>query len=67
MPSPTTGELLSAIRAHCMECSGGCRKQVEQCEIKNCRLYPYRMPDAKPVKKKDSQISFLDMIETKVG
>lgn len=40
---PTPRILLAAIRANCLECSGGSRKQVRNCEIKNCKLWPYRM------------------------
>lgn len=39
---PTPDILLAVIRAHCLECSGGSRKQVQNCEITNCRLWPYR-------------------------
>ena len=39
---PTADELLAAIRAHCMECSGGSRKEVERCNVKSCKLRPYR-------------------------
>lgn len=39
---PTPDILLAVIRAHCLECSGGSRKQVHNCEITNCRLWPYR-------------------------
>ena len=33
---PTPRILLAAIRANCLECSGGSRKQVRNCEIKYC-------------------------------
>lgn len=44
---PTPNILLAVIRAHCLECSGGSRKQVHNCEIKNCRLWPYRKGETK--------------------
>lgn len=34
---------LKAIRAHCIECSGGEKKEVRECPIVRCTLYPYRM------------------------
>lgn len=39
--------LLAVIRAHCLECSGGSRKQVHNCGIKSCQLWPYRKGDAR--------------------
>jgi len=39
---PTADELLAAIRAHCLECSGGSRTEVERCNVKNCKLRQYR-------------------------
>lgn len=58
-------DVLIAIRAHCMECSGGCKKEVENCRIKTCALHPYRSLNAigtenkpKPDKR---QISMFDL------
>lgn len=34
---------IKAIRAHCIECSGGQKKEVRECPIENCSLFPYRM------------------------
>ena len=34
---------LKAIRAKCIECSGGQLAEVRNCVIENCALYPYRM------------------------
>lgn len=42
MRKPETAELLTAIRANCMECSGGSKKEVRYCKITYCKLYPYR-------------------------
>ena len=34
---------MKAIRAHCIECSGGVTKEVKECVIPDCTLYPFRM------------------------
>lgn len=34
---------LKAIRAKCIDCSGGVPKEVRECPIKDCPIYPYRM------------------------
>ena len=34
---------IKAIRAYCIECSGGMTKEVKLCPVENCPLYPYRM------------------------
>lgn len=34
---------LKAIRAKCIDCSGGSEKEVRECVVKNCALFPYRM------------------------
>ena len=33
---------MKAIRAKCLECSGGQFKEVRLCPVKNCPLYEYR-------------------------
>lgn len=33
---------MRAIRANCLECSGGSSNEVKNCVIKNCTLFPYR-------------------------
>ena len=33
----------SAIRAKCVECSGGSLKEVAECRVVKCALYPFRM------------------------
>lgn len=65
---PTPDTLLAVIRAHCLDCSGGSRKQVRNCEITNCRLWPYRERERKPQKKKGKkdgyqQITLFDFME----
>ena len=34
---------VKAIRAKCLDCSNGQQKEVRECSIKKCPLYPYRM------------------------
>jgi hypothetical protein len=38
-----TKKLINAIRAKCLECSGGQRKEVKECPIKTCTLWPFRL------------------------
>jgi len=33
---------LKAIRAKCLECSGGSAAEVKACEAEDCALWPYR-------------------------
>jgi hypothetical protein len=39
----TIRKLLKAIRKNCLECSGGEIRGVEECPMRSCFLYPYRM------------------------
>ena len=34
---------LKAIKKHCLECSGFEKKQVRECAVKDCVLFPYRL------------------------
>jgi hypothetical protein len=34
---------IAAIRAHCIECSGGSRAEVRRCNLLKCPLWPMRM------------------------
>ena len=34
---------IKAIRAKCLDCSGGSAQEVRLCVIPECPLYPYRM------------------------
>ena len=34
---------IKAIRAKCLECSAGQPKEVRECVIQDCPLYPFRM------------------------
>jgi len=35
--------IVRAIRAKCLDCSGGNRAEVERCTVTGCALYPYRL------------------------
>lgn len=63
---PTSNELLIATHKHCLECSGGSRKEVQNCRIKDCNLYPYRQEPTrqreKPIK---GQLTLFDLMKLK--
>jgi len=61
---PTPEELQRAIYQHCLACSGGSRKLLHNCNIKNCNLYPYREPEAKkkPMKVK-GQVNIFELMK----
>ena len=42
---------LSAIKAHCRECSGGIIDEHKNCPVTTCFLHPYRM-GTNPFRKK---------------
>lgn len=35
--------VLKAIRAKCLDCSGGMQSEVRGCLVRDCVLYPFRM------------------------
>ena len=39
----TTKSPLKAIRAKCLDCSGGHPKEVRLCPVKACQVYEFRM------------------------
>ena len=44
---------VKSIRKKCVECTGGSLKEVRECVIPDCPLFPYRMgknPNRKPSK-----------------
>lgn len=49
---PTPNELLVAIHAKCLDCSGGSRKEVHNCKLRDCPLWPHRKgePREKPAR-----------------
>ena len=46
---------IKAIRAKCIDCSCGDKKEVRLCPIENCPLWPYRM-GKRP--KEDTEVDF---------
>lgn len=60
--TPTPNELLVAIRAKCLDCSGGSRHEVHNCKLRDCPLWPYRKGEtkAKPERSK-GQISIFEI------
>lgn len=62
---PSADELLLTIRKHCILCSGGSRKEARNCLVKDCMLYPYRIPDSEKPKREmkntEGQISIFDL------
>ena len=38
----TKKNILKAIRQNCIDCSAGSYKEVEECDMMNCPLFPYR-------------------------
>ena len=58
-------QLLSAIRRHCLECSGGSTNNVKACRQKGCALWEYRTPDAPAAtakKDRSGQVDFLGIL-----
>ena len=54
-------ELLAAIRAHCLECSGGSKAEIRRCRVTDCALYPYRRNEQKNINADvDGQMSIYD-------
>ncbi len=43
MSSKENTELKKAIRAKCIDCSGGSVKEVALCPVDDCPLYRYRL------------------------
>jgi len=50
--------ILKAIRKKCLDCSGYNEKEVRECVIPDCSLYPYRM-GIDPDKKRQGRIENL--------
>lgn len=50
---------VKAIKKHCLDCSGGSKKEVRECIIQDCPLYPFRLgknPNRKGIKNSVSTI-----------
>lgn len=59
--SPET--LLSAIRAKCLDCCAGSRKEVERCKIDYCPLWQYRIREQREHRKEEQgQIDIFDFM-----
>lgn len=39
------GRIRKAVWDYCIDCSGGCYGEVKQCEVKNCKLWSYRLKE----------------------
>ena len=63
---PTPQELIAAIHAKCLDCSGGSRKLVHNCDIEYCPLWPFRRSETKESGKIRGQIGLFD-IEKRAG
>lgn len=62
--NPTPHELLSAIRAKCLDCTCGSRKEVERCKLESCPLWTYRdAPAREKPKPMRGQITMFDLIK----
>lgn len=60
---PTPQELIAAIHAKCLECSGGSRKLVHNCNIEYCALWSYRQSEPKESGQVRGQIGLFDITE----
>ena len=61
---PTPQELIAAIHAKCLECSGGSRKEVHNCKLTDCQLWPHRRSEAREKQAPaNGQISVFDIIQ----
>jgi len=64
---PTPQNLIAAIHAKCMDCSGGSRREVHGCKIKDCPLWPYRQGGQKErIGRSKGQISIFE-VEKRAG
>ena len=61
---PTPEVLLVSIRAKCLDCSGGMRKEVQRCKMWECPLWPYRTSDAHGKQRPEKgQINIFDLVK----
>lgn len=56
-------KVMSAVRKHCLNCSGGSLSEVKQCRVKDCALYEYRCAGAKVAPKRGKPKGQLSMEE----
>lgn len=45
---------IKAIRLKCLDCCGGSRVEVRECELEDCSLWEYRM-GRRPIPKKEEE------------
>ncbi len=55
---------IKAIRAKCIDCSCGSLREVRECHMKDCTLWPYRM-GKRP--KNDKYINDNELAEKKIS
>ena len=61
---PTPDELMAAIHRHCLACSGGSRKEVQNCRVKECNLYLYRQAQVRTHEKPPKgQMTIFDVVK----
>jgi len=61
---------VKAIKKHCLDCSGGSKKEMRECIIQDCPLYPFRIgknPNRKGIKNNVSTVEKkqIDIVEHK--
>ena len=55
-------EPMKAIRAECIECSGGSRSEVRKCQVTSCRSYPLPMGHRpQPSEKQSKEVQLILM------
>lgn len=58
---------MKAIRAKCIECSGGSKSEVRHCPVNHCTLWAYRLGKRPPKVEKPELAGILDTSEGSVG
>ena len=61
-PTPSKRNPLKAIRRHCINCSGGSPRAVEECPCSECALFAFTM-GVNPFRKGPSQKSISSILE----
>jgi hypothetical protein len=62
MVLPKQNSPITAIRKYCTECSGGSRKDIAECNLYHCPLFPYRfgmMPDTY-IKSNENEVEIIN-------
>lgn len=50
------GAIRTAVRAYCLQCSGGSRRELEKCSREDCPLHPYRNGNSRSTDRSGMQI-----------